>query len=133
MDERRSGRDHHHREIRNGLIVSAGNNGTGLTVSFDQRKFVPFTFTFLRKPIAPVSVSQRVCVPWGNMMVGRGYLSRQAVALLSFARATGNPELAAALVEKASSLKSQADQIRSASDVSPKAPDVETPPSSRTG
>jgi hypothetical protein len=52
-------------------------------------------------------------------MIGRGYLSRQALALLSFARATGNPELAAWLVEKAASLESQAD--------------VETDPPSRTG
>jgi hypothetical protein len=67
-------------------------------------------------------------------MVGRGYLSRQALALLRFARATGNPELAALLVEKASSLKSQADEIMASSDMSPRAPDVETaPPSSRNG
>jgi len=49
------------------------------------------------------------------------------MALLSFARATGNPELAALLVEKAANLKSQADEMPS-SDVSPKAPDVETVP-----
>ena len=61
-------------------------------------------------------------------MVGRGYLSRQAVALLNFARATGNPELAAVLVEKAASLKSQADEITPSHDVSPKAPDVEAVP-----
>lgn len=63
-------------------------------------------------------------------MVGKGYLSRQAMALLSFARATGNPELAAALVEKAASLKSQAEEIMPV-DVSPKAPDVEAAPTSR--
>jgi hypothetical protein len=62
-------------------------------------------------------------------MVGRGYLSRQAMALLSFARTTGNPELAALLVEKAASFKSQADEIMPA-DVSPKPPDVEVPRSS---
>jgi hypothetical protein len=66
-------------------------------------------------------------------MVGRGYLSRQAMALLSFARATGNPELAALLVQKAASLQSQANEIRPAGDVSPKAPDVETPTPSRNG
>ena len=65
-------------------------------------------------------------------MVGRGYLSRQAMALLSFARATGNPELAAVLVEKAASLKSQADEIMPG-DVSPKAPDVEAAPTFRRG
>lgn len=71
---------------------------------------------------------------WGCAMVGRGYLSRQARALLSFARATGNPELAALLVEKASNLKSQADEIMSSGDISPKAPDVETaPPYSQRG
>ena len=58
-------------------------------------------------------------------MVGRGYLSRQALALLSFARATGDPELAALLVDKASSLKSQADEITPSGDMSPRAPDVE--------
>ena len=65
-------------------------------------------------------------------MVGRGYLSRQAMALLSFARATGNPELAAVLVEKAASLKSQADEIAPAGDASPRAPDVEPGPPSGT-
>jgi len=66
-------------------------------------------------------------------MVGRGYLSRQAMALLSFARATANPELAALLVEMAIGLKSQADEIVPSGDLSPKAPDVETVPPSRTG
>ena len=65
-------------------------------------------------------------------MVGRGYLSRQAMALLNFARATGNPELAALLVEKAASLKSQADEIAPSGDVSPRPPDVEAGPSSGT-
>ena len=59
------------------------------------------------------------------MMVGRGYLSRQALALLSFARATGDPELAALLVDKASSLKSQPDEITLPGDMSPSHPDVE--------
>ena len=58
-------------------------------------------------------------------MIGRGYLSRQAMALLSFARATSNPELAALLVQKAAHLKSQADEIGPARDLSPNAPDVE--------
>jgi hypothetical protein len=85
------------------------------------------------KPIARPNVSPRNS-RWGCTMVGRGYLSRQALALLSFARATGNPELAALLVEKASNLKSQADEIMTSGDASPKAPDVETaPPSSSSG
>ena len=54
------------------------------------------------------------------------------MALLSFARATGNPGLAAVLLEKAASLKSQADDITPSGDVSPKAPDVEMISPSRT-
>jgi hypothetical protein len=69
---------------------------------------------------------------WGSGMVGRGYLSRQAMALLSFARATANPQLAAALVEKAASLKSQADEIAPSPDASPRPPDVEINPPART-
>lgn len=61
-------------------------------------------------------------------MVGRAYLSRQMMALLNFARATDNQELAALLVQKAARLKSQADEIAPPKDVSPRAPDVEPPP-----
>ena len=65
-------------------------------------------------------------------MVGRAYLSRQVVALLTFARATNNPELAALLVQKAARLKSKADEIMPPRDIGPRAPDVEPVPSSRT-
>jgi len=57
-------------------------------------------------------------------MVGRRYLARQATALLRFARATNNPELAVVLVDKAADLKSQADEAGPTLDVSPRAPDV---------
>jgi hypothetical protein len=107
-------------------------------VSFGSRLFFPyslelaeFTFTLLMKLIALAIVSPRIPC-WGCTMIGRGYLSRQALALLSFARATGNPELAALLVEKAARFKLQADEIVSSGDISPKAPDVETVPPSRT-
>jgi hypothetical protein len=58
-------------------------------------------------------------------MIGRAYLARQATALLRFARATRNPDLAAFLVEKAALIKSQVDEMKSVGDVSPSAPDVE--------
>ena len=59
-------------------------------------------------------------------MLGRLYLTRQAAALLRFASSTSNPQLAAALVERATQLKSQADERASAKpDPSPYAPDVE--------
>jgi len=89
------------------------------------------TLHFLRNRLRLRALAARKPVLLGGFtMVGRGYLSRQVVALLSFARATGNPELAALLVEKAASLKSQADEMM-ARDVSPKAPDVEVPSSPR--
>jgi len=50
---------------------------------------------------------------------------RQAVTLLKFAKSTSDPQLAAALVEKASSLKSQGDETPPPREVSPRAPDVE--------
>jgi len=59
------------------------------------------------------------------MMVGRAYLSRQVMALLTFARETNNPELSALLVQKAARLKSQADEITPPRDIGPKAPDVQ--------
>jgi hypothetical protein len=63
------------------------------------------------------------------LVPGRLYLTRQAAALLRFASSTSNPELAAALVERAAELKSQADQrALSRPDPSPYAPDVEEEP-----
>lgn len=59
-------------------------------------------------------------------MLGRLYFTRQAAALLKYAKATSNPELAAVLVQKAADLKSQTDTHKDPSnDKSPLAPDVE--------
>ena len=58
-------------------------------------------------------------------MVGRLYVKRQAASLLKFAKATSNPELAAALVQKAADLKAQDDPLPKTEDKSPVAPDVE--------
>jgi|ERR1700722_4977171 hypothetical protein len=93
------------------------------------------TFALLTKPIAGANVESArkpQDVSWGCMMVGRAYLSRQMMALLNFARATDNPELAALLVQKAARLKSQADEIAPPQDIGPRAPDVEPLPP-RTG
>jgi hypothetical protein len=59
-------------------------------------------------------------------VVGRNYFVRQARTLLEFAKSTNDPNLAAALVEKAADLKSRVD-ASGAPDPSPKAPDVEQP------
>jgi predicted membrane chloride channel (bestrophin family) len=66
-------------------------------------------------------------VAWGNIVVSKNYLTRQATTLVKFAQSTSDPKVLTALVEKASELKSQADQTRQPSDLSPKAPDVEIP------
>ena len=89
------------------------------------------TFALFTKPIAGANVEsahKTQDVSWGCMMVGRAYLSRQMMALLNFARATDNPELAALLVQKAARLKSQADEIAPPQDIGPRAPDVEPLP-----
>ena len=57
-------------------------------------------------------------------MVGKQYLKRQATTLLKFAQSTTDPQMAAALVEKAVALKSQVDGSTTI-DRSPQAPDVE--------
>jgi len=59
-------------------------------------------------------------------VLGRLYFTRQAAALLKYAKATSNPELAAVLVQKAADLKSQTDAHKlPTEDKSPVAPDVE--------
>jgi len=59
-----------------------------------------------------------------NAVLSRNYLTRQASMLLKFAKATTDPNIAAALVEKAADLKSQVDDS-SVPDPTPLAPDVE--------
>jgi hypothetical protein len=60
----------------------------------------------------------------GNAVLSRNYLTRQASMLLKFAKATTDPNIAAALVEKAADLKSQVDDS-SVPDPTPLAPEVE--------
>jgi hypothetical protein len=61
-------------------------------------------------------------------VVRKSYFERQATTLLKFARSTSDPQLAAALLDKAIDLESQVDDsIPPATDRSPRAPDVERP------
>jgi len=57
-------------------------------------------------------------------VLGRLYFARQASALLKYARSTSNPELAAALIERAANLKTRIDEVDRPLP-SPHAPDVE--------
>jgi hypothetical protein len=58
-------------------------------------------------------------------VVDRQYLTRQAVTLLKFGKATRDPNVAAGLIEKAADLKSQMDEESARSDRSAGAPDVQ--------
>ena len=57
-------------------------------------------------------------------MVGKQYLTQQAVTLLKFAQTVTDPNVAAGLVEKAVDLKSRVDESN-ARDKSSRPPDVE--------
>jgi hypothetical protein len=59
------------------------------------------------------------------MVIGSEYFRRQAATLLSLAKATTNPRIAAALVERAAEFKSQVDKMLAPQDGSPLAPDSE--------
>jgi len=65
--------------------------------------------------------------PGESAVIGRQYFVRQAKTLLEFAKTTSDPDLAAALVEKAADFKSQLD-ASSARDPSLQTPDLEPPP-----
>jgi hypothetical protein len=60
-------------------------------------------------------------------VVRKSYFKRQATTLLKFAQSTSDPQLVAALVDKAIDLKSHDETIPPATDRSPRAPDVERP------
>jgi hypothetical protein len=60
-------------------------------------------------------------------VIGRQYFTRQAATLVEFARATHDPELAAALIEKASDFLSQIDESGAGPDPAPLVPDIEPP------
>jgi hypothetical protein len=57
-------------------------------------------------------------------VLGRQYLTLQAMTLLKFAKITTDPNIAAALIEKAADLKSKVDESTLPT---PLAPDVEPP------
>jgi len=53
---------------------------------------------------------------------------RQATILFKFAKATKDPKISAALLDKAADLKQQVDELGARTDLGPRAPDVEPPP-----
>jgi hypothetical protein len=61
-----------------------------------------------------------------NIVIGRNYFARQAETLLKFGKSTSDPQVAAALIDKAVSLQSRIDESGQP-DPSPLPPDVERP------
>ena len=60
-------------------------------------------------------------------MIGKAYFVRQAAILFKFAKATKDPKISAALMEKAADLKLQVDDPWASRDLTPPAPDIEPP------
>ena len=62
-----------------------------------------------------------------NKVIGKEYFMRQAAILFGLAKATTDPKISAALLDKAADLKLQVDKPVVSSDPTPLAPDVEPP------
>ena len=58
-------------------------------------------------------------------VIGREYFARQAAILFKFAKATADPKISAALLDKAADLKLQVDEPDVRAVAPPLAPDVE--------
>jgi hypothetical protein len=63
-----------------------------------------------------------------SQVIGKQYFVRQAAILFKFAKATKDPKVSAALLDKAADLKQQVDEPGAQQDLSPLAPDIEPPP-----
>ena len=61
-------------------------------------------------------------------MIGKQYFVRQAAILFGIAKATKDPKISAALLDKAADLKSKVDGPGAPLDLIPLAPDIEPPP-----
>ncbi len=61
-------------------------------------------------------------------MIGKQYFVRQATILFWIAKATKDPKMSAALMDKAADVKSKVDGLGAPLDLTPLAPDIEPPP-----
>jgi hypothetical protein len=60
-------------------------------------------------------------------VIGKAYFVRQAAILFKFAKATKDPKISAAIMEKAADLKLQVDDPSASRDLMPPATDIEPP------
>jgi hypothetical protein len=63
-----------------------------------------------------------------TQLIGKQYFVRQAAILFGIAKATKDPKISAALMDKAADLKSKVDGPGAPLDLTPLAPDIEPPP-----
>jgi hypothetical protein len=63
-----------------------------------------------------------------SQVIGKEYFVRQAAILFGLAKATKDPKVSAALLDKAADLKQQVDEPGAQRDLSPLASDIESPP-----
>jgi hypothetical protein len=64
----------------------------------------------------------------GNTVIEKAYYVRQAFIVLGIAKATMDPKISAALIDKAAHLKSKVDGPGAPLDLIPLVPDIEPPP-----
>ena len=60
-------------------------------------------------------------------MIGREYFVRQAAIVFGMAKATTDPKISAALLEKAADIKLRVDELGAPPNWTPLAPDIEPP------
>jgi hypothetical protein len=63
----------------------------------------------------------------GKAVIGKQYFVRQAAILFGIAKATKDPKMSAALMDKAADVKSKVDELGASLDLSPRAPDIDPP------
>ena len=63
----------------------------------------------------------------GTAVIGKQYFVRQATILFWIAKATKDPKMSAALMDKAADVKSKVDGPGASLDLIPLAPDIEPP------
>jgi hypothetical protein len=60
-------------------------------------------------------------------VIGKQYFVRQAALLFGIAKATADPKISAALMDKAADIKSKVDELGGLRDLTSRAPDIEPP------
>jgi hypothetical protein len=81
-----------------------------------------------RNEIPHSASSVRAEKPRGKSVIGKQYFVRQAAILFGIAKATKDPKISAALMDKAADLKSKVDEPAAPLDITPLALDIEPPP-----